>query len=36
MEEIYPYLTGATWFFQLSWVVLLLVACVVAFRSNAP
>jgi len=34
MEEIYSYLIDASWFFLLSWVILLLVACVAAFRST--
>jgi hypothetical protein len=36
MEEISSYLISASWFFLMSWLVLLLVACAVAFRQDAP
>ena len=35
MEQLYSYLTSASWFFLLGNVVLLLVACVAAFRGDA-
>jgi len=36
MEEISSDLISASWFFLMSWLVLLLVACAVAFRHDVP
>ncbi len=35
MEELYSYFISASWFFLLGNVILLLVACLAAFRGDA-
>jgi len=35
IESFYSYVLGSTWFFLVGWVILLLAACLAAFRHNS-